>query len=198
MLSRARRLHPELEFHQGDAQALRFPDASFDAVVANFLLLHLGRPEQAVAELARVLAPGGRLALTVWDLPERAQFLGVLVESLAAAGAVPPEDIPVGPPSFRFSDEREFAGLLEGAGLEDVRVRTVSFTHRASSADELWRGLSGGTVRTSAIIVGQTEEMQRAIRTAFDDIARRYEVDSQLELPVSVKLASARQPRAAR
>ena len=116
MLSRARRLHPELEFHQGDAQALRFPDTSFDAVVANFLLLHLGRPEKAVAEFARVLAPGGRLALTVWDLPERAQFLGVLVESLAAAGAVPPEDLPVGPPIFRFSDEREFVGMLEGAG----------------------------------------------------------------------------------
>jgi SAM-dependent methyltransferase len=156
---------------------LRFADASFDAVVANFLLLHLGRPEQAVAELARVLAPGGRLALTVWDLPERAQFLGVIVDSLAAAGA---------------------AGLLEGAGLEDVSVRTVSFTHRAASPAELWRGLLGGTVRTSAIILRQTEEMQREIRTAFDEIVRRYEVDAQLELPVSVRLASARRPHAAR
>jgi SAM-dependent methyltransferase len=67
-------------------------------MVGNFLMLHLGRPERAAAEFVRVLAPGGRLALTVWDLPERARFLGVLLEALAAAGASPPEDIPVGPP----------------------------------------------------------------------------------------------------
>ena len=70
MLSLARRGHPEIEFRRGDVEALPFPDGSFDAVVGNFIMLHLGRPEQAVAEFVRVLAPGGRLALTVWDVPE--------------------------------------------------------------------------------------------------------------------------------
>jgi SAM-dependent methyltransferase len=42
MLALARRLHPQLEFRQGDAEALPFDDASFDAVVANFVLLHVG------------------------------------------------------------------------------------------------------------------------------------------------------------
>ena len=89
MISLARRLHPQLEFRSGDAEALPFPDASFDAVVGNFVILHLGRPEQAAAEFARVLADGGRLALTVWDVPERARFLGVLLDAIAAAGASP-------------------------------------------------------------------------------------------------------------
>jgi ubiquinone/menaquinone biosynthesis C-methylase UbiE len=197
MVSRARRLHPELEFRHGDAQALPIPDASFDAVVANFLLLHLGRPEQAAAELARVLAPGGRLALTVWDVPERALFLGVLLEAVAEAGAGAPDDIPVGPPFFRFAEERELAGLFEGAGLEDVDVETVSFTLSVPSADALWQGLLGGTVRTSALILRQTDETQRQIRAAFDRIVGSYEAGSGLELPVSVKLGAARQPRAA-
>jgi ubiquinone/menaquinone biosynthesis C-methylase UbiE len=197
MVSRARRLHPELEFRHGDAQALPFPDASFDSVVANFLLLHLGRPEQVAAELARVLAPCGRLALTVWDVPERALFLGVLLEAVAEAGGPAPGDIPVGPPFFRFAEERELAGLFEGAGLEDVEVRTVAFTLTVPSADALWRGLLGGTVRTSALILRQPDETQRQIRAAFDRIVRRDEVGSGLELPVSVKLGSARQPRAA-
>src|SRR5262249_32374204 len=69
MVTLARRRRPELEFQQADAHALPFADASFDAVVANFLVLHLGQPEQAVSEFVRVLAPGGRLALTAWDLP---------------------------------------------------------------------------------------------------------------------------------
>jgi len=194
MLSLARRHHPELEFRHADAEALPFADGSFDAVVANFVLLHVGRPEQAAAEFARVLGRDGRLALTVWDVPERARFLGVLVDAVAAAGASPPPDIPVGPPIFRFSRDEEFAGLLRGRGLEDVRVGTVSFSHREPSAYALWRGLLGGTVRTSALIRGQTDEMQQRIRAAFDRGVQQFEVDAGLELPVSVKLASGRKP----
>jgi SAM-dependent methyltransferase len=103
MISLARRLHPQLEFRHGSAEALPLRDESFDAALGNFVVLHLGRPEQAAAELARVLVPGGRVALTVWDLPDRARFIGVFLDAVAAAGATPPEDLPVGPPFFRFS-----------------------------------------------------------------------------------------------
>jgi ubiquinone/menaquinone biosynthesis C-methylase UbiE len=198
MISLARRLHPQLEFSPGNAEALPFPDASFGAVVGNFVMLHLGRPEQAAAELARVLAAGGRVALTVWDLPERARFLGVLLEAAAAAGASPPEDIPVGPPFFRFSHDEEFTSLLRDQRLEDTEVRTISFIHYEHSTEALWRGLMGGTVRTSALIVRQPNETQRQIRAAFDRIVEQYEVGDRLELPVSVKLASARKPAAFR
>jgi SAM-dependent methyltransferase len=190
MLALARRLHPQLEFTRGDAEALPFEDGSFDAVVANFLLLHVGRPEQVASELARVLRPGGRVALTVWDLPDRARFIGVLVDAIAAAGATPPADMPVGPPIFRFADDAQFAGLLDGAGLEDVGVETIAFIHREPSADALWRGLMGGTVRVSAQIAGQATDMQLRIREAFDGIVEAHRGDADLELPVSVKLAS--------
>jgi SAM-dependent methyltransferase len=198
MISLARRLHPRLEFRNGNAEALPFPDESFDAVVGNFVMLHLGRPERAAAEFARVLAPGGRLALTVWDVPERARFLGVLLEAVAAAGAGPPDDIPAGPPFFRFSDDEEFDRLLRGQRLEDTKIRTISFTHRSSSPEALWRGLLGGTVRTSALILRQPSEVQRQIRAAFDRIVGQYQIGTGLELPVSVKLASARKPAASR
>ncbi len=195
MLALARRLHPELEFVEGNAEALPFPDASFDAVAGNFAMLHVGRPERAVAEFARVLVSGGRLALTVWDLPERAQFLGLVLDALAEAGASPPEDIPAGPPMFRFSDEQEFSSLLASSALEDIEVRTVAFNHHEASADALWQGLLGGTVRTSALILRQPGETQRQIRTAFDRLARQFQVAEHLELPISVKLASGRRAR---
>ena len=194
MIALARRLHPDLVFRRGDAEALAFEDAAFDAVVANFLLLHLGRPERALGELARVLAPGGRVALTVWDLPEHARFVGVLVDALAEAGAGPPPELPVGPPIFKYADEEAFAGLLRGAGLEDVHVQTVAFLHSEASADSLWQGLLGGTVRVSAIVVAQPQETQARIRAAFDRIVAQYESGGRLELPVSVKLGSGRKP----
>src|SRR5262245_4454307 len=79
MVALARRLHPDIQFRQADAERLPFAAGSFHAVVGNFLILHVGRPERVVAELARVLGPGGRLALSTWDMPDRARLLGVLV-----------------------------------------------------------------------------------------------------------------------
>ena len=194
MLALARRLHPQIDFRLGDAEALPFADRSFDAVVANFLMLHLGRPERCAAEFARVLVPGGRVALTVWDVPERARFVGVLVDAVAAAGAQPPEDIPAGPPIFRFSDDREFARLLRDEGFEDVETATIAFTHTEPSVDALWTGLLAGTVRTSALVVRQTDEVQADIRAAFERIVRDYETAGGLKLPVSLKLASGCRP----
>ena len=69
MIARARSAHPELEFRRADAHELPFTDASFDAVVGNLAVMHLSRPERAIAEFARVLRPGGRLALTAWAHP---------------------------------------------------------------------------------------------------------------------------------
>jgi ubiquinone/menaquinone biosynthesis C-methylase UbiE len=147
MIALARRLHPQLDFRRGNVEARPFPDRSFDAVVGNFIMLHLGRPEGAASEFVRVLVPGGRLAVPVWDAPERARLLGVLVDAVAAVGASTPEEIPVGPPIFQFSDHEEFARLLRREELEDIRVRTISFSHPETSPDDLWQGLLGGTVR---------------------------------------------------
>jgi hypothetical protein len=58
--------------------------------------------------------------------------------------------------------------------------------------------LLGGTVRTSALILRQTDDMQRKIRAAFDRIVQQYQVGDRLEVPVSVKLASGRKPSALR
>jgi SAM-dependent methyltransferase len=197
MVALARRLRPEIDFRQADAERLPFADGSFDAVVANFLILHVGRPERIAAELARVLRPGRRLALSTWDVPERARLLGVLVDAVAEVGVEPPADIPSGPSIFRFADEAEFARLLGDAGLGDVDVRTVTFTHRFASGDELWNGLLGGTVRTRALVLAQPEDVQARIRAAFDRLVRPYATNAGLEIPVSVKLASGRRFKAA-
>jgi SAM-dependent methyltransferase len=195
MVALARRLHPRLEFVQASAEHLPFADGSFDAVVGNFLILHLGRPEHAAAEMARVLAPGGKVALSAWDIPERMRLLGVFLEAANEAGAEPIAHIPIGPPFFRFADEPEFTGLLEGAGLSDVEVGTVAFTHRLNSADELWKLLRDGTVRTRALLLGQTEQTLVRIRAAFDRLVGEYTADDgSVELPVSVKVATGRKP----
>jgi SAM-dependent methyltransferase len=195
MLDYARSRTSGVEFAPGDATALPFADGSFDAVVGAFVLLHLGRPEAAVAEAARVLVPGGRAAFTVWDEPSRGRWLGVMLDALAAAGATPPADVPPGPPLFRFADEDEFTALLTDAGFVDVTVETIGFTLDLSSADELWHGLAEGTVRVRPLVKSQSEELRREIRAHFDALLDDYRVAAGgFEVPVSVKLAAGRKP----
>ena len=190
MVELARRLHPAIEFRVAQAEALPFEDEVFDAAVGNFVVPHLSRPERAVSELVRVLRGGGRLALTTWDQADRTRLLGVFLDAFAEAGAAPPPEIPAGPAFYQFADDEKFATLLGGCGLSGVEVTTVAFEHQIQSGAELWHGMLGGTVRTSAFFLGQPEQTREKIRTAFDRLVLDYRQGESFELPVSVKLAS--------
>jgi SAM-dependent methyltransferase len=141
----ARTLHPEVEFAQGDAERLQFADDSFDAVGGNFAIPHLGRPERAVAEFARVLSPRGRVALSTWDVPSAPRLPGAFYDAIQEVGAPPPSDLPTGPPFYGFADEPAFTGLLRDAGLVDLTVSTVAFSYHF--VGDLFDCLVDGTVR---------------------------------------------------
>jgi SAM-dependent methyltransferase len=194
MVALARRSYPEVDFRRGDAHDLPFADASFDAAVGNLVVLHLGRPEQAAAELLRVLVPGGRVALSAWDAPERGRLPGLFAEAVAAAGASPPSGVPDGPPFFRFSDDAEFAALLTGAGFSGVTVATCTYVHRVPSPDDLWTGVLEGTVRTRATVLGQPEEVRARVRAEFDRLVAAYADADGYAIPVAVKVASGTRP----
>src|SRR5262249_18395115 len=66
MIRRARERYPEIDFRQGDAEALEFSDRSFDIATMNFGLMPLPRPDAGVQEARRVLTPGGRFIYTIW------------------------------------------------------------------------------------------------------------------------------------
>jgi SAM-dependent methyltransferase len=190
MVAHARASHPGLEFRLGGAYRLPVPDGSQDAVVGNFVVLHLGEPERALADVVRVLRPGGRLALSTWDAPGQARIVGVFADAVTAVGAGPPPGMPDGPPFFRYADAGLFAELLAGAGLTGVGVDTVRFTHRFAGPDALWDGLTGAAVRTGALILGQPAAIQARIRAAYDEAVAAYRTpDGALDLPVSVRLA---------
>jgi SAM-dependent methyltransferase len=194
MLAYARARLPNVELVRGDATSLPFPDQSFDAVVAAFVLLHLGRPELAAAEAGRVLVPGGRAAFSVWDEPSRSRWLGVLLDASRDAGATPPADLPAGLPIFHFADDSAFAELLDAAGLADVAVERIELALHVESSDELWNGLVAGTVRLRPLVVSQTAEIQDAIRARFDEALDEYRTTAGFDVPVAVKLASGRKP----
>jgi len=186
MVAEARRNYSKITFKEGDAEDLPFPDSSFDAVTMNFGLLHLGRPERALAEACRVLRSGGRFAFTVWAKPEEARGFGIVLGAIRKHGNVN-APIPAGPPFFRFSDPEESRRALLQAGFEQPQVKAVPQTWRLKSPDELWGFMLGSTVRTGALLRAQTPAALEAIRAEVTGLSRS-------DLPMPAVLAAATKP----
>jgi SAM-dependent methyltransferase len=189
MIAEAQRRDPAIAFREGDAEALPFDASGFDAVVMNFGLLHLARPEAAIAEAHRVLRTGGRYALTVWSAPEEAVGFGMVLRAVQEHGN-PNVPLPEGPPFFRFSTPAEFRTTLELAGFSGVDVRTLPLTWRVSSPEGVFEAVSKGGVRTSALLRAQTPAALEAIRAAVRRGAESYAKDGAFLVPMPAVLAS--------
>ena len=163
---------------------------SVDAVVMSFGLLHLARPDQALAEAFRVLRPSGRLAFTVWARPEEAVAFGIVLRAIGRHGRL---DVPLppGPPFFRFSDPDECRRVLLGLGFHSPEVVKVPQVWRLPSLDALFEAMREGTVRTAGLLRAQTPEAQEAIRAEIREAVHPYQRGRSIELPMPAVLASA-------
>jgi len=184
MVAEARRNYSKITFKEGDGEDLPFPDSSFDAVTMNFGLLHLGRPERALAEACRVLRSGGRFAFTVWAKPEEARGFGIVLGAIQRHGNMN-APIPAGPPFFRFSDADECRRSLLQAGFQKPEVRPVPQVWRLQLP--LFEIMLGSTVRTGALLRAQAPAALEAIRAEVTGLSRS-------ELPMPAVLATATKP----
>ena len=132
MLERARRKAPELEWVRGDALALPFADESFDAATVGFGIRNVADLEAGLRELARVLRPGGRLAILEITRPKaccgRSSACGSTSSSLWPArscpGARPTRTCP--PACGGFPGPEDLARALEGSGFGAVSYRLLA------------------------------------------------------------------------
>lgn len=189
----AQRQYPEVAFQAGSAEALDFADSSFDIVLMNFGLLHLARPEQALAEAHRVLRPGGRIAFTVWGNPETCLGFKIILDAIAEHGASD-VSLPEGPPFFRFSDATESKRVLLEAGFLEPNVRVIGTKWALPHADTLFDTFLHGAVRTGALLQAQSPEAQAAIRQTARNGVMACSDGGSILLPMAAVLSSAVKP----
>ncbi|MGW0857163.1 class I SAM-dependent methyltransferase [Streptomyces sp. NPDC002690] len=196
MVKSATRAAPAADVRLALLPELPFADGEFDAVAANFVLNHVGRPRKALAELRRVTRPGGRIAVTIWgaDAGAGQRLLG---RAVAAAGALRPPEVPPLAPEEAFEQTPEgLAALLAGAGLADVSCTALAWDHRAT-VEEWWTGAASGVATIGRIVTAQTPATVAEIKRHYEALGAEFvlpgdEDEKVLVLPHRALLASGR------
>jgi SAM-dependent methyltransferase len=191
MLSVARR-NPQIEWHQGSATELPFEDGSFDVVLCQQGLQYFPDRAAAMRGMARVLAPGGRIALNVWGALNRQPFYVALVdgivEFLGEEAAKSAFDLP-----FSLNTAGELRMLASDAGLQSITIRFEHRTMRYPAPANMVAGFMGATP-----IASQFQALPSDRQHAFADyVAERlagYVDDAGLAVPMENHFLTAVKP----
>ncbi|HLI32451.1 MAG TPA: methyltransferase domain-containing protein [Solirubrobacteraceae bacterium] len=126
-----------VEHRRIDAEWIDMSVASIDAVICRFGLMLLEHPESMLRECRRVLRPGGRLALAVWDAQEANPWSAIPTALAAEQGLIVPA--PAGAPGpFALGDQKRLRELIEGAGFLEVTITVVELCERHADFDSFF------------------------------------------------------------
>ena len=155
----ARARHPGVEVVRASAEALPFPDGTFDATLAQLVVHFMSDPVAGLAEMARVTRPDGVVAACVWDHGGRQGPLRVFWQ--AARELDPNVD-----DESRLAGVREghLAELFEAAGLHDIDQATLTASLEHASFEEWWEPFTGGVGPAGAFVAGLDAERQVELR----------------------------------
>jgi ubiquinone/menaquinone biosynthesis C-methylase UbiE len=163
--ARSRSTSRVTEFRLGDAMALPFPDDRFDAAVMALVLIFVPDPAKGVAEMVRVVRPGGTVATYMWDMLGGGFPVDPVLVEMCAMGFVPSR-----PPGMEASRTEALQDLWTGAGLEAVETREIAVQRTFTDFDDFWMTqLKFPSVApvVAAMASGSVETLKGRVRAAL-------------------------------
>lgn len=166
-----------------NAEQLDLPENRYDAVISRFGLMLIPNIQQALAEIQRVLKPGGRLTALVWSKPERNPLFTLDEVILTKWRATEEGEEQLNP--FRLSDAALFASMLKQTGFQEVQVHVIPLTLHFPSFEVLtawW-----GSPWKKALAKLDSESGQRMLQEARQAV-RQFEGPQGISAPAEVVL----------
>ena len=188
MVAAARVAFPGVPFDEGDAEAIPREDGIFDAVICSFGVLHVGNPGAMFADIARVLKPGGRVALSHWVGPPESDFFRVVFGAIGAhadMSAVPPS-----PPPFALSTEVAMTEALEAVGFGDVRAERLPLEFRAPEG-RFAKHFRVFSARSAVILDVQDKGVMTHLETAWEEGLAPFLRDGEYRVPMPAMAVTA-------
>ena len=186
MVKVAQARHSQIMFKEANAEQLPFDDGVFDAVVSNYVVHHLARPEVVFREVSRVLKPGGRFAFVVWGAPEKQSSVGAFFGAVEAHHDI--TELPHGP-LFGVTELSVYEPLLAQAGLKDCQLATHSVTWRTESLDPVLKGFWD-----FGNMAALPSEIQEKIKETTRENAQPYKLNGGYEFPHTALLCTVLKP----
>ena len=176
-------------FVEMDAEDLRFENAWFAAVTNAYGLMFCPDPQRAIDEMHRVLEPGCRAALAVWDDPAKNPFFTLIADVAARFFPLPPAD-PAAPGPFRLAAAGKLESLLGASGFSHVHVESHSMTVQCESVAEYCQIFAD--IAWKSRIASLTDSEAALFREAIAEAAEPYVDGGRLSLLATSLSASAR------
>jgi ubiquinone/menaquinone biosynthesis C-methylase UbiE len=152
---------PRISFESGDAQNLRFSDASFDQCLALLVMRFIPDAPKAAREMRRVTRRGGVVATAMWDNTGGNELNDCLSDAALSldSSATLDKDAP-----GSYSSAEELKSLWTGAGLRNIEVKNIAFPCGFVSFDDFWQPLTEGQGLQGAYLRSISEDHRTALR----------------------------------
>lgn len=171
-----------------DGQRLELPDGSFDVAASVFGLIFFPDRAKGLAEMRRVLRPGGRAVLVTWSVPPRVRVVSVVGDAVRAA--LPDLPPPPEPPAiFSMSDPKRIEQEMAAAGLRDVRVATVTHTWSLPTPESVWTDLAPSSPVFAALLERLGPEDRERVHQRLVQGVRAESGDGPVLLPSEAHVA---------
>ena len=189
----ATKSYPNIQFIEGDAEDLPFPDAGFDVVLNAFGFPHLADPEKAAREAFRVLKRGGRFGYASWAEPAKCLGIAMVYDAIRAYGTLD-VGLPPGPNFFAYGDPAYAVELLGGAGFIEISIKDVPLIWRVSTPDAIFDTIASGTVRASAVLRRQTPQALAEIKDDLRTRISKFRNNGSYDVPAGALVVAGHKP----
>ncbi len=196
MLAAARQRAEQLglrgvEVLRGDLEAIPLASGAVDAVLCRWGYMFALDRAAALAETARVLRPGGRLALATWAAEQKNPWAGLLTRALMRQGLAP-DRTPGAPGPFDLNSAASIERLLAAGEFGQVRIAEIGIRFRYPDLDDYWEASLALSRPFADIVEGLEAPTLGALRAEVDTAVAPFRAaDGSLSIPGQALVASA-------